>query len=115
MPKLKGFLRLTPEEQLAELEDELKRGRAYEASLRSEKWVMHGLQEGEAIYVDPRAAIIETVLHELIHRRQPRLSERTVDITAKRLLANLDEAGKWKWWKAWERTKKRIKPKDVED
>ena len=115
MPKPKGFLRLTEEEMLQELDDEMKRGRMFEASLRSEKWVLHGLQDGQDIFVDPRAAIIETVIHELIHRRQPRLSEQTVDKTAKRLIGALDEAGKWKWWNAWQKAKRKAAPVDVED
>ena len=115
MAKAKGFLRLTPEEQLSELDAELKRGRVYEASLRSETLVMHGLQDGENIFVDPRAAVIETVLHELLHRRQPKLSERTVDKTAKHLIACMDEATKRKWWQAWQRNKRKAAPVDVDE
>ena len=113
--KKRGFLRLTCEEQLTELEDELQRGKVYEASLRSAKWVLHVLQEGESIFVDPRTALVETLCHELIHRRFPRLSERTVDRLAKKLLVHLDQAGLWKWFQAYNRVKIKAPPKDVED
>ena len=115
MAKAKGFLRLTPEEQLAELDQELKRGRAYEASLRSEKLVVHGIQDGEAIFVDPRAAVLEVVIHELLHRRQPKLSERTVDKTARHLVACMSEAEKSRWWQLWSRAKRKAPPVDVDD
>lgn len=115
MPKPKGWLSLSYDEQLQELEDELKRGHVYEASLRSEKWVLNGLQEGEDIFLDPRTAIVETVIHELIHRRKPKLSERTVDTLAKKLLAHLDETGKWKWYKAYLKIRKKSQPIDLED
>ena len=113
--KKRGFLRLTCQEQLAELELELERGRIYEASLRSDKWVMHGLQEGERIWIDPRAVIVECVLHELTHRRFPRLSERTVDRLAQKLIANLDQAGLWHWFRAYRKIKTKAPPKDVEE
>ena len=113
--KKRGFLRLTDQEQLTELELELQRGRCYEASLRSETLVVQGLQEGEDIFVDPRPAIVEVVLHELIHRRYPRLTEQTVERLAKRLVGHLDEIGKWKWYKNYTRVKKKRKPVDVTD
>ena len=113
--KKRGFLRLTCQEQLADLELEMERGRVYEASLRSAKWVVHGLQEGESIWIDPRAAIVDSVLHELTHRRFPRLSERTVDRLAKKLIAHLDQAGLWHWYKSYQRIKMKAPPKDVEE
>jgi hypothetical protein len=114
MAKAKGFLRLTAEEQLSELEDELARGKVYEASLRSTKWVMHGLQQGEDVFVDVRSLILETLWHELIHRRKPQLSERTVDQAAKQLIAHVNESEKQRWWKSYRRNVKKSRPVDVD-
>jgi hypothetical protein len=99
---------------LDDLEDEMRRGRIYECSLRDPKFHLDGLQLGENIYIDPRPAILETLCHELLHRRKPRLSERTVDKMAKRLMGNMDEATKVKWFKAYNRIKRKGRPVETE-
>ena len=99
---------------LEDLEDELKRGRVYECSLRDPKWHLDGLQDGENIYIDPRPAILETLLHELLHRRRPRLTERSVTVTARNLAVKMDEQTKAKWWRAYNRRKRKSRPVEVE-
>lgn len=99
---------------LDELWKELARGRVFECSLRAPKWHLDGLQEGDNIYVDPRPAILETLLHELLHRRKPRWGERRVDLTARRLLTTLTEADKIRWWKAYQRRKRVRRPFDTD-
>ena len=99
---------------LDDLWDELHRGRIYECSLRSEQWQHDGLLDGERILIDPRPAILETLIHELLHRRKPRLSEKTVTATAKRFVLGMDEPEKRKWWKAYRRIKKNGGAVDVE-
>lgn len=100
---------------LDDLEDELRRGRIYECSLRDARWHLDGLQSGDNIYIDPRSAVLETVIHELIHRRKPRWGERRVEREARRLMASMDEATKAKWWRQYNRTKRKGRPVDVED
>ena len=98
-----------------DLWDELRRGRVWECSLRDARWQLDGLQDGENIYIDPRPAILETVLHELLHRRKPRLGERTVTREARRLAVSMDEAQKVKWWRQYRRVKRAGRPVTVED
>jgi hypothetical protein len=100
---------------LDDLEDEIRRGRVYECSLRDPKWHLDGLQDGETIYIDPRPAILETLLHELLHRRKPRMGERAVTQQARRLVFGMDEATKNKWWRAYQRVKRKGAPVDVEE
>jgi hypothetical protein len=101
---------------LDDLADELKRGRIYECSLRSSQpWQIDGIQDGENICIDPRPAILETLLHELLHRRKPRLSERAVTITARNLAVRMDEQTKARWWRAYGRIKRKGKAVDVEE
>jgi hypothetical protein len=95
---------------LEDLWDELSRGRIYEASLRSTKWVVDGLQDGEDIYIDPRNQVLEILIHELLHRRKPRFSERTVDKMAKDLVRRMTEEEKRRWWRQYRKTKQRRKP-----
>lgn len=105
-----------PRVELDDLYDELMRGKIYECSLRDpeERFVLDGLQVGDSIYVDPRPCILETLIHELIHRRKPRLSEKTVTRLAKQLVAEMDEATKIIWWKRYQKVKKKAKPVDLE-
>jgi hypothetical protein len=99
---------------LDDLWDELQRGRIYECSLRSTSEQIEGLQEGEVIYIDPRPAILETLLHELTHRRKPRWSERTVTNHARRLALRMDELTKAKWWRAYNKVKRKGRPVEAE-
>lgn len=100
---------------LDDLFDEMQRGRIWECSLRDpdEKFQLDGLQVGENIYVDPRPAILETLLHELLHRSKPRLKERTVTTMARNLVISMDDATKVLWWKRYNRIKKKGRPVDI--
>lgn len=99
---------------LADLEDELRRGSVVECSLRDARWHLDGMQSGQTVYVDPRPAILETLLHELTHRRYPRMGERTVTRTARRLIGRMDEATKARLWKAYNRIKRKGRPVEAE-
>ena len=101
--------------KLDDLYDELQRGRIRECSLRSTKWQIDGLQDGENIYIDPRPAILETLCHELIHRRHPRWGERRVTITARNLIVRMDDQTKARWWRAYGRIKRKGRPVMVDD
>lgn len=100
---------------LPELYDELKRGRIYECSLRDKRWRLDGLQDGESIYIDPRPSIIETLLHELLHRRCPRWGERRVTREARLMIVRMDDAALAFWWRAYQRQKRKGRPVEVAD
>lgn len=100
---------------LDDLWDELHRGQVYECSLRSKAWQSDGALDGQSIYVDPRPAILETVIHELLHRRKPRLGERTVTRMARLLVVRMDEQTKARWWRAYQRVKRKGPAVDLED
>ena len=97
------------------LMDEMARGKVYECSLRDPKWHLDGLQAGADIFIDPRPSILDTLIHELIHRRHPRLGERTVRRITHKLVSSMDEATMLKWWRAYNRIKKKIKPVEAEE
>jgi hypothetical protein len=98
---------------LDDLWDELNRGRVFECSLRDKRWHLDGLQDGETIYIDPRPAILETLCHELLHRRKPRMGERAVTQMARRMVFGMDEPTKVKWWKQYNRIKRKSGPVEV--
>jgi len=94
--------------------DELHRGKVWECSLRDPKWHLDGLQSGEHVYIDPRSSVLETLIHELIHRRHPRLGERVVAKTARKLLAGMTDPDKRRWWNAYRRVKRKGPPIEVD-
>lgn len=100
---------------LDDLMDELSRGQVYECSLRMKTWQADGLLDGQRIYVDPRPAILETLIHELIHRRKPRLGERTVTRMARLLVLRMDDATKARWWRAYQRIKRKGVPVELDE
>lgn len=100
---------------LDDLWDELGRGRVFECSLRDPKWHLDGLQSDGAVFIDPRTSILETLIHELLHRRHPRMRETAVTREARRLLGGMDEATKTRWWAHYSRIKKKRRPLDVDD
>lgn len=100
---------------LDDLHDELTRGRVYECSLRSKTWQHDGLLDGESIYVDPRPAILETLIHELLHRRKPRWGERRVSREARGLVLRMDETTKARWWRNYQRIRRKGPAVEIED
>ena len=104
-----------PQVKLDDIFDEMQRGCIYECSLRdsTKKFQLDGLQAGKYVYIDPRPAILETVIHELLHRLRPKLSERTVSITARNFAVQMDEATKTRWWRSYNRIKKKGRPIDA--
>ena len=101
---------------LDDLWDELHRGKVYECSLYSPKAHFDGLMEGGVIYIDPRSALLETLLHELLHRLKPRWGERRVRHTAVQLMGTMkDETSKRRWWAAYQRIKRRRSMRAVDD
>lgn len=100
---------------LDDLWDELKRGRVYECSLRDAKWQLDGFQSGENIYIDPRPAILETLVHELLHRRKPTWGERRVDREAKRILCKMTEQDLALWWRRYQRFKRKSRPVVIDE
>ena len=94
--------------------DELHRGRVFECRLRDPKWHLDGLQSGQDVYIDPRPSILDSLIHELIHRRHPRLGERTVRRMTSKLISGMSEADMLKWWKAYGRIKKKSRTVEYE-
>jgi len=110
---------MTPD--LDDLWDELSRGKVYETSIRTtlvrngRPVQFDGLLDGQVVYIDPRPAILETLLHELLHRRKPRWGERAVTAHARRMALHMDDATKKRWWAAYRRIKRVIPVVETED
>ena len=98
---------------LDELFVELKKGDIYECSLRDKekKHQVQGLQIEKHIWIDPRCAVLEILVHELLHRLKPTWREHTVTAQARNLVVDMDEKTKSTWWRAYNRIKIKRHPK----
>ena len=92
---------------LRELMTELRKGNIYECALRDteKKHQVHGLQIDDEIWIDPRCAVLEIVVHEILHRLKPTWREQTVMIHARNLVVEMDEKTKSTWWRAYNKIK----------
>ena len=102
---------------LEELHDEFQRGGIAEANLRGNPDHLHGLCDWNTgrVYVNPRPGIVETLLHELIHRRHPRWGEKRVDGEARRLLSKMSDAAVAYWYRKYKAAARKRKPVNCED
>ena len=98
---------------VAELRHEFDRGAIVEANLRSAKpgEVLHGVHIKEVVVVDPVPHVVETLLHELLHRRFPKWGEKRVEKTANHLMLAMPPATRRAWYRRYR--KAAIKYKDV--
>lgn len=92
---------MSPEQRLAELAEELSRGRIVEARLKANDAHLDGLCDygSGVIYIDPRTAIVSTLLHELIHRRWPSWPEARVAREERRLIRNMTTSQVQHWYR----------------
>jgi len=103
---------------LAELVEELAKGNITEADLRDPTHHLDGFCDysSRRVYVNPRPGVVETLVHELIHRRYPRWSERRVDREAKGILGHMTPAEVDQWYRAYQEIKRtRKRPKAVSE
>jgi hypothetical protein len=102
-------------ELLTHVEAEFKRGGIHERHLVAEGWHLDGLQEGPNVYVDPAPNVIDTLFHELIHRRYPHWSEAHVSRTASRLVGKMSHAEVRRWYRRYTRARRVVRqPKQAD-
>lgn len=100
----------------AEVWAELRRGEdIIEATLETATTPIYGLCEGRTVYINPTPSIVDSVLHELLHRCHPRMSERRVAQLATCIMVRMSRGELRKWAKQYKAVaKKRRKPFDVD-
>jgi hypothetical protein len=99
-----------------ELAAELKRGGIVEAPLAQNGAHVHGICEGQEIVINPAPGVVDTLLHELLHRRYPRWSEQRVTKTAERMVFYMDAKEVRTWYRRYQRAKRtRLQTVRLED
>jgi hypothetical protein len=104
---------------VAELTEEFSKGKIFEARLNSlrKREHLYGIFDEDRleIVIDPRRAIVETLIHELLHRRYPKWSERRVRQAEKRIMADMALEDVWAWYRRYKRIAKKFGRVDVLD
>jgi len=81
---------------MAEVRAEFAKGRIIEAPLISNRKneVLHGFcsRKQDLVFIDPSGHVVETLMHELLHRRFPEWTERKVRRTAADLRDAMSDA-----------------------
>ncbi len=95
---------------MTELRAELAKGRVYQSEIQSDGELVEGLYEPGSgnVYVDPSPNVVDTLLHELLHRRYPRWGERRVSQTAHRLVSAMSDSERRSWYRAYRKTAKKM-------
>jgi hypothetical protein len=101
---------------IAELADELTKGRIYEATLITDDGAhLEGIFDPNngAVVIDPKVAIVSVLLHELIHRRNPDWCEARVRRTEKQALSQLSQHDIQIWYRRYKRVVRKRRPQDA--
>ena len=104
--------------KIAALEAELSNGRIYEATLVTDDGAhLLGMCDhaNGAITIDPKVAIVSTLLHELIHRKYPDWSEARVRKAEISALKQLSQHDIQTWYRRYKRAVRKRRPVDAID
>jgi hypothetical protein len=103
---------MTPAERLNEVAAELAKGRIYEATLIDPTHHLEGLcnHETQVVVIDPKVSVIDSLIHELVHRRWPAWSEARVRRETRALMGQLSTADVEVWYRRYRRAVKKRRP-----
>jgi hypothetical protein len=104
--------------KITDLEAELANGRIYEATLITDDGAhLLGIcdHDNGAITIDPKVAIVSTLLHELIHRKFPNWGEARVRKEEIYALRQLSQHDIQTWYRRYKRAVRKRRPVDAID
>ena len=95
---------------MAELRTEFAHGNVFQAEIHSEGELVEGLYEpaSGAVYVDPVPNVVDTLIHELLHRRYPRWGEKRVSETAHKLVTSMSDEERRAWYRAYKKVARKM-------
>jgi hypothetical protein len=98
----------TADPVLADLWDELAKGDVVEAFVTHDAMHLDGLcsYQTNTVYVNPATNTVLTLLHELMHRRWPKWSERKVARESTRVFCEMSDAEVKRWHRAYQKAKR---------
>lgn len=103
---------MTSLERLKEIEEEFARGKIYEATLVDPIRHVEGLCDHatQTITINPKVSIVDSLIHELLHRRYPTWTEQRVRKETARLLGALTSEDLQAWYLKYRRAVKKRRP-----
>lgn len=103
---------MTATERLAEVAAELAKGRIYEATLIDPTHHLEGLcdHDTQAVVINPKVSVVDSLLHELVHRRWPAWSEARVRRETRSLMGQLSSHDVDVWYRRYKRAVKKRRP-----
>jgi hypothetical protein len=94
---------------LVAIEGEFEKGQIFEAPIVGSKDHIEGLCNWESgdVTVNPSVSVVDTLVHELLHRRFPRWSEERVRVETWRVMKQLSPDDVQHWYRKYKRSAKR--------
>lgn len=94
---------------LEAITDEFGKGRIFEAPIVGSKDHVEGLCNWESgdVTVNPSVSVVDTLVHELLHRRFPKWSEERVRVETWRVMKQFSPADVRAWYRKYKRAAKR--------
>jgi hypothetical protein len=77
---------------LLELVAAIGAGRIEIGTIHDDESFVHGVCEGDRVTINPSISVVDTALHEVLHRLRPGFSERAVRAKVTRLMRSLSMA-----------------------
>ena len=103
---------MTADDRLREVAIELGKGRIYEATLLDPTHHLEGLcdQATQSITINPKVSVVDSLIHELLHRRYPAWSERRVLLETRKLMGRLSHHDVTVWYQRYRRAVRKRRP-----
>jgi hypothetical protein len=94
---------------LAAIAEEFQKGQIFEAPIVGSKEHIEGLCNFESgdVTVNPAPSVVDTLIHELLHRSYPRWSEDRIRRETWRVMKQLSPADVQVWYRKYKRRAKR--------
>src|SRR5689334_17606438 len=99
--------------KIEDLEEQFKQVRLYEATMvTDDAYHLWGLYDPEkqTITIDPKVAIVSTLLHELIHRKYPNWTEKRVRMAENAAMRQLSPQDVQTWYRRYKRAVRKRRP-----
>lgn len=103
---------MTAAERLGEVAEELSKGRIYEATLIDPTHHLEGLcdHDAQAVVINPKVSVVDSLIHELLHRRYPTWTEARVRRETRRAMGQLSSHDVEVWYRRYRRAVKKRRP-----
>lgn len=103
---------MTAAERLQEVAEELTKGRIYEAALLDPTHHLEGLCDttAQTITINPQVSVVDSLIHELLHRRYPSWTERRVQVETRKLMGQLSHHDVGVWYRRYKRVVRKSRP-----